>query len=187
MYTAGVVHSDPLPTPTDGAPRIAAGRHMVVREMELNPTNQQRHPERARQHQAVLSEEASTRGLYRLVGRAIQALCLIDILRTAQDEDHLPMDWAKFSLGKISFRALVVSSIVHDKMKKLLNDVINETHKQNKAAVAENLSLRLSADCYGYFSAGDRYAYEATKILDSLQKELNRSLSPDAPQVAQQV
>ena len=148
--------------------------------------------------------------------------------------------------------------------------MINETHRQDKAAVAEDLSLRLTADCYGYFSgqytfaihplntplqynisihlfisssrytfsihsrnipsrytplnastldiaittssnsfllppsrlhnhhspsllfssplpAGDRYSYEATKILDRLQQELNRSLSPEAPQVAQQV
>ena len=72
-------------------------------------------------------------------------------------------------------------------MKKLLNDIINETHKQGKGAIAETLSQRLSSDCYGYFSAGDRYSYEATKILDQLQKVLNRSLSPDAPQVTQQV
>ena len=65
--------------------------------------------------------------------------------------------------------------------------MINETHKQGKGAVAEELSLRLTADCYGYFSAGDRYSYEATKILDGLQQAVNRSLSLDAPQVTQQV
>ena len=60
MYVE-VVHSDPLPlTHPDsastgvsggvsgggGVPRVAAGRQLVVREMELNPANRQRNPDR---------------------------------------------------------------------------------------------------------------------------------------------
>jgi len=117
------VRSDPPPVPAPGdpaatsalalAPASGPGPRLVVRQMELQAKTQ-KNPDRARAIHARAAEEASVRGLYRLVSRSVQALALIDLLRGAQEDQALAVPWA--GLGKASFRALVVSPAVHDKV-----------------------------------------------------------------------
>jgi hypothetical protein len=124
------------------------------------------------QNQAKELEDESIKGLYRLCSRSIQALSLVDILSSS----GLKVSWR--TLGKISFKSLVISQGVHDKVKQMLADVLGDACEAGKKDIADQISIRLDTQCHDYFSSGDLCLYNASRILDNLaQITVNSSLS----------
>jgi hypothetical protein len=170
---------------TDGPQSTTSnGRQLITRQIELQ-SSLQKNPEKVLMIQARALEDASLRGLYRLISRSIQALALIDLLRSAQEERALRVPWS--SLAKLSFKSLVISQGVHDKVKKMLVDLIGGACKVGKVAIADQMTARLTAECYQYFSAGDRYSYEASRSLDALKINLSSPVSRISPEITYQV
>lgn len=122
------------------------------------------------QQQAKNREDNSINALYRLASRTCHALSLLEILLTMSDQYNIRFDWSV--IGDISFRTLVVSPSIHDRIKRVINALISEVSISEKTQIADRVIDWLSNECYHYFSAGDRYVYEASKLLDALQKLL---------------
>ena len=91
-------------------------------------------------------EDESLKGLYRILSRSSQALSLIDLLRSANEEKKLKITWNKF--GKLSFRSLVVSQVVHDDVKRMLLDLVGNACRANESNIADSITNRLTTDCY---------------------------------------
>ena len=91
-------------------------------------------------------EDESLKGLYRILSRSSQALSLIDLLRSADEEKKMKITWNKF--GKLSFRSLVVSQVVHDDVKRMLLDLVGKACRANESNIADSITTRLTTDCY---------------------------------------
>jgi hypothetical protein len=125
--------------------------------------------------EAVTREENSIHALWRLVSRAIQALNLIDILQFIQYNLKVDVPWR--DLESTSFKTLVVSATVHDKIKRMMAALIVKLNKSSDQTVANSVDHvvnRLSDECFLYFSAGDRYGFEATKLVESIEKSIEQ-------------
>lgn len=84
-------------------------------------------------------------------------VCIADI------EMKVTVDWSKLELAP--FCTLVSTVEEHDKMQRLLDSTL-EGISANKSAVniSDRLTELLSVHCFLYFSAGDRFRYEASKV-----------------------
>ena len=125
------------------------------------------------QKQALLKEDQNINGFWRVLHRTTQALTLLQILLIIQNVHKVPINWSE--LGYISFRALVVSPNIHDKIKKLLHTVIYQLCKSSdkrNEQIVNDVTKKLTEDCYLYFSAGDRFSYEAAKQMEIMRIEL---------------
>ena len=91
-------------------------------------------------------EDESLQGLYRLLSRSSQALSLIDMLRSSVEEKNIPVQWNSF--GKLSFKSLVVSQVVHDKVKVMLTDLLSGACKSGANTIADQITGRLTSECY---------------------------------------
>ena len=91
-------------------------------------------------------EDESLKGLYRLLSRSSQALSLIDLLRSSVEEKNLPVQWNLF--GKLSFRSLVVSQVMHEKVKIMLTDLLSGACKNGASMIADQITGRLTSECY---------------------------------------
>jgi hypothetical protein len=146
-----------------------ASEDMVTRQM-MTQAQQSVNTERLNQQRARGLEDASIHALYRLVGKALQALSFIEVLASVGQKGTVRVQWAK--LGDITFRSLVVSARVHENVKKLVTTLINDLTQSGSPAAVEGVIDWLSKECSFYFSAGDRCSYEATRLLASLQQEI---------------
>lgn len=118
-------------------------------------------------------EDKDIHGFFRVMSRSSQALTLLQVLIVVQNVHKIPINW--IDLGNISFRSLVVSSNVHDKIKRLLHNVIYQLGKSSEKRnekIADELTKKLTDDCYLYFSAGDGFVYEAAKLMELMRIEL---------------
>ena len=104
-------------------------------------------------------EDSSLKGLYRLVSRSVHAFALIDLLRSAQEEKKLPVPWG--TLKKISFRSLVCSEVAHDKMKKILLELLGGACKKGETALADQITLRLTSECNQVNRRGNLMQYNS--------------------------
>jgi hypothetical protein len=91
-------------------------------------------------------EDASLKGLHRLVSRSVHALALIDLLRSAQEDKKLPVPWV--TLNKMSFRSLVVSHASHDIVKKMLVGLVGGASKVGEVTLADQITTRLTSECF---------------------------------------
>jgi len=143
---------------------------MVTRQM-LDHAQQNVNAERVLQLQAKTLEDASINALYRLITKALQALSFIEVLLSVSKKWKLEVQWAQ--LGRISFKALVVSPKVHENVKKLVTALINDLSSSNNVSVVDQVIDWLTRECSFYFTKGDRCAYEASKLLSAIQKQIN--------------
>jgi hypothetical protein len=124
-------------------------------------------------NEAVSREETSIHTLWRLVSRSIQALNLLDILSYIHYKLRVDVPWREFE--GISFRTLVVSASTHDRIKRVMGALIVRLNKSTDATVAnavDHVVNRLTDECFLYFSAGDRYGFEASKLVENIEKSI---------------
>eukprot|EP00981_Chlorochromonas_danica_P004316 scaffold867_cov176-Ochromonas_danica.AAC.3 len=135
---------------------------------------QQVNPERLLQYQAKLLEDESMQSFYLLVSRSLHALAFIDALVALVYEWNLPISLVE--LADCTFRSLVVLPRMHSHVKKIIQEIIQTVSKiPSKEQVADELIDLLSRECYHYFSAGDRYSYEAFRLVEIFTKRRKAS------------
>lgn len=124
--------------------------------------------ERMLQFQAKSLEDASLQSLYLLVSRSIHALSLIDILNTLITKWKLSISLVE--LADLTFRSLVGLPKAHTSVKKILHEVIQAMATATQDRLSDEIIETLSRDCYHYFSAGDRYSFEAFRLVDAVNR-----------------
>ena len=138
------------------------------------------------QREAERREHASVNGYWRLLSRACQAVTLVQVLTVLETVHKIKVKWVE--LGDVSFRTLVISSRVHIKVKKLIHGLIAQMTRpavsttavltapsaadHRLLGVADDFAQKLSADCFSYFSAGDRYAYEVSRQVEVIRADI---------------
>jgi hypothetical protein len=170
-FYPSVVASDFLAGSGLGVEFSGTNRQLAVRQIE-QLSSRHRNPQS--------KHVRRIRGLYCLISRSIQALALIDILCSAHEEEGLLVPW--ISLENLSFRSLVVSPGVHDRVEKMLVDLMGRAFRGGNVVIADQITVRLSVECFQYFSAGDLYYYQASRSLYKVAPTPNsfdpESLSP---------
>ena len=146
-----------------------ASEDMVTRQM-LDQAQQNVNAERVLQLQAKSVEDASINALYRLVTKSLQALSFIEVLLSVSKKWKIEVQWAR--LGEISFKALVTSPRVHENVKRLVTALINDLNRSGNLNVTDHVIDWLTRECSFYFTKGDRCAYEASKLLAVIQKQM---------------
>lgn len=129
-------------------------------------------PNKRFQAEAIEREDTSMSAFWRVLCRSHQALTLVHLLVVIENVHKVKVNWSE--LGDVSFRTFVVSPSVHDKAKRMLHGVVTSILKngdKRMEAVADEFTQKLTEDCYLYFSAGDRYAYEVSKHVDAMRAQ----------------
>lgn len=142
----------------------------LVTRLMLDQARSTANPDKVLQQQAKRSEDASLNALYRLVGKSLQALSFIEVLLSADKKWGVRVQWAR--LGEISFRALVLSPVAHENVKKLVASLISDLTRSSSSQATEQVIDWLTRECSFYFSAGDRCSYEAGRLLEGVQKKV---------------
>lgn len=144
----------------------AFGNNLMTQQIAARAAQQQA-TEKMLQLQAKTLEDASLQAFYLLVARSLHALSFIDILRTLLERKAVQVSLV--DLAEITFRSLVVLPKVHSSVKKILHEVIQGLAKGDPLVADEVISC-LNRDCYHFFSAGDRYSYEAFRLVDAVTR-----------------
>jgi hypothetical protein len=136
---------------------------LLLRQIQLQ-TKVQDDQDKLLRREAKRKEDCAVHGLFRLVSRSIQALSLFDILIAAESEMKIAIPWSR--LENLTFQSIVSSAECHERIQKLL-DATLELISVSKLGISigDRLTDLLSTHCFAYFSAGDRYRYEASKLI----------------------
>ncbi len=141
----------------------------LVTSQIANQSRLQVSGEKALALEARAVEDASIRCLYHLISRTLHALSLIELLLTVEK------DWKIFirelsDLNNFTFRSIVVLPKLHDQIKKVIQQLIHNLIRTKKSDLADRAMSWLASNVYHYFSAGDRFTFEATKQLDVISR-----------------
>ena len=139
---------------------------LLLRQIQLQ-TKVVEDQEKLLQRESKRREDASIHALFRLISRTAQSLSLIDILIAAETEMKIPVAWSR--VDGLTLQALVGSTEAHDKVQKLLDFTLEQISGSKLGVTAsDRLTDLLSAHCFLFFSAGDRYRYEAFKLISEV-------------------
>jgi hypothetical protein len=134
-----------------------------------NQSRQQVSGEKALALEAKAVEDTSIRCLYHLISRTLHALSLIELLLTVEHDWKVNIRELS-DLNNFSFRSIVVLPKLHDQTKRVVQQLIHTLIRSKKTDLADRAIDWLSREVYHYFSAGDRYTFEATKRLDVISR-----------------
>eukprot|EP01041_Mallomonas_annulata_P001647 gene1647-3186_t len=134
-------------------------------------------PQHDPQQEARRIEESSLNLLYRLTSRCIQLLSLVDILLETEKDFAVPVNWDK--IAGLTYQSLVTSLSSHDSIRMVITDLLNLPTAILSPATADIIMSQLCTHCYLFFSAGDRFAYEASTVLAMAQNAPRNSPERD--------
>ena len=162
-YFSSVVKMDVLDFKKDDSSSVGS---LLLRQIQLQ-SKVQEDQEKILQRESRRKEESSIHALFRLVSRSAQALSLIDILIAAEAEMKISVAWSR--LDGLTLQYFVCSMEAHEKIQKLLDHTLEQISASKLGMTAcDRLTDLLSTHCFLFFSAGDRYRYEAFKLISEL-------------------
>ena len=150
--------------PSDLKPGALVSKQMAVLDRTGNMSvsyKTESNPKENNEAFAKKQEDISIFRCFRLITRSLQALNLLDILSIANEEYAISIPWGNVS--GVSFCNFVLSPVVQSRVKSLVHGVISKVSAKN----ADPLIALLDANCFMYFSVGDRLTFEASKLLDT--------------------
>eukprot|EP01038_Epipyxis_sp_PR26KG_P007824 gene7824-10628_t len=172
-YFASAILSDPNKVDFITNLNQNPSEHLITSQMHIQAQIHE-NPEKTLLHQARSLEDASINSLYRLISRVLHGLSLIEILSQMQIQWKITIKWMNLSLT--SFRALVISSKLHEKVKLLISDLIkhmNDSSIVEKSQISDQIIEWMTSNCYHYFSIGDLYTFQVSRLI----KDLNFALT----------
>lgn len=133
--------------------------------------------------QAKALDDESIRNLYMLLSRSSQLLSLIHIFLTA-GRGGLPFNLS--ALNGFTFRSVAVVAKVQEQTKKCIGDLINKLIASRDLHLWEKVTRALSESCYHFFSLGDIYTVEATKLFEDVRVQSAEGQSSEKVNVLMQ-
>ena len=165
-------HGDVTHTADSGDGRHNSKSSIILKQLHMNAAANRGDDDAALDIDARRLEDTAFNALYRLLARSSQALSLIDIFLTAEQNHNINIDWSR--LADEPFSTLVIDPKNHDTVKRMVNDllqglssatILGESSKSLGSHIADEITQQLSKHCYLWFSPGDKFLYEGLKAL----------------------
>jgi hypothetical protein len=112
---------------------------------------------------ARIHENKELNIFYRILTRTSQAIKMMQILYRAHKFQRLKVKWE--NLKNMTFLKIVIKPDYHDKIKKMLQDLVCHPTTNDSSIDTTDVTSELAENCYFYFSAGDVHYFRGSNFI----------------------